>query len=189
MTIEELINQRATTCRHGGHCEWVACDKCNHYEPDALSQQPCEDCNYEPKDYDALNDLVLKTQELHRAIFDKGYEQGQKDALVQQPCEDCVSRQAVLELIEDCNSDGLKGIFCSYNDGKRFEAYIKDLPSVAPKEKTGKWIDSKDWKERHYDSINFRKRCSLCNGTGNIQDKFCPNCGADMRGDNNAGID
>ena len=33
MTKEDLINQRATTCRHGGHCEWVACDKCNHYEP------------------------------------------------------------------------------------------------------------------------------------------------------------
>lgn len=33
MTREDLINQRATTCRHGGHCEWVACDKCNHYEP------------------------------------------------------------------------------------------------------------------------------------------------------------
>lgn len=44
MTREDLINQRATTCRHGGHCEWVACDKCNHYEPDALSQQSCEDC-------------------------------------------------------------------------------------------------------------------------------------------------
>ena len=41
---EDLINQRATTCRHGGHCEWVACDKCNHYESDALSQQPCDDC-------------------------------------------------------------------------------------------------------------------------------------------------
>ena len=35
---EDLINQRATTCRHGGHCEWVACDKCNHYEPDVLNQ-------------------------------------------------------------------------------------------------------------------------------------------------------
>lgn len=41
---EDLINQRATTCRHGGHCEWVACDKCNHYEPDTLSQQHCDDC-------------------------------------------------------------------------------------------------------------------------------------------------
>lgn len=39
-----LINQRATTCKHGGHCEWIACDKCSHYEPDVLNQQPCEDC-------------------------------------------------------------------------------------------------------------------------------------------------
>jgi hypothetical protein len=44
MTREDLINQRATTCRHGGHCEWVACDKCNHYESDGLNQQPCDDC-------------------------------------------------------------------------------------------------------------------------------------------------
>ena len=28
------------------------------------------------KNYDVLNELVPKTQELHRAIFDKGYEQG-----------------------------------------------------------------------------------------------------------------
>ena len=31
------------------------------------------------KNYDALNGLVPKTQELHRAIFDMGYEQGFKD--------------------------------------------------------------------------------------------------------------
>ena len=31
------------------------------------------------KDYEVLNKLVPKTQELHRAIFDKGYEQGFKD--------------------------------------------------------------------------------------------------------------
>lgn len=31
------------------------------------------------KDYSILNELVPKTQELHRAIFDKGYEQGKKE--------------------------------------------------------------------------------------------------------------
>ena len=31
------------------------------------------------KNYDVLNELVPKTQELHREIFDKGYEQGFKD--------------------------------------------------------------------------------------------------------------
>ena len=33
------------------------------------------------KNYNVLNELVSKTQELHRAIFDKGYEQGFKDGL------------------------------------------------------------------------------------------------------------
>lgn len=32
------------------------------------------------KDYSALDELVPKTEELHRAIFDKGYEQGLEDA-------------------------------------------------------------------------------------------------------------
>ena len=41
---DDVVNQRAITCRHGGHCEWVACDKCNHYEPFPLSQQPYDDC-------------------------------------------------------------------------------------------------------------------------------------------------
>ena len=57
-------------------------------------------------------------------------------ALDQQTCEDAVSRQAVLETIDVCNSDGLKGIFCSYDDGERFKAYIKGLPPVTPKQQT-----------------------------------------------------
>lgn len=50
------------------------------------------------KDYDVLNELVPKTQELHRLIFDKGYEQGRTDTLNQQSCKDVVSRKAVDEL-------------------------------------------------------------------------------------------
>ena len=48
------------------------------------------------KKYDVLNELVSKTQELHRAIFDKGYEQGQKDILEQLICKDCISREKTL---------------------------------------------------------------------------------------------
>ena len=33
------------------------------------------------KSYEVLDELVPKTQELHRTIFDKGYEQGQRDIL------------------------------------------------------------------------------------------------------------
>lgn len=53
-------------------------------------------------------------------------------ALEQQSIEECVSRKAVFETIDDCNSDGLKGIFCSYDDGERFKEYIKKLPTVIP---------------------------------------------------------
>lgn len=52
--------------------------------------------------------------------------------LEQESCEDLVNRQAVFETIDDCNKDGLKGIFCSYDDGERFKEYIKKLPSVTP---------------------------------------------------------
>lgn len=53
-------------------------------------------------------------------------------ALEQQSIEERVSRKAVFETIDDCNSDGLKGIFCSYDDGERFKEYIKKLPPVIP---------------------------------------------------------
>lgn len=57
------------------------------------------------------------------------------EMLDQEPCEDAVSRKAVLENIDDCNSDGLKGIFCSYDSGERFKEYIKNLPPVIPQPK------------------------------------------------------
>lgn len=88
-----------------------------------------------------------------------------------------VSRQAVDELSKELvhTTKDKADFLCNFWEG------LQKLPSVTPKEKTGRWIDSKDWKEKHYDFINFRKHCSLCNGTGNAHDKFCSNCGARMQ--------
>ena len=89
---------------------------------------------------------------------------------------DLISRQAVFETIDDCNSDGLKGIFCSYDDGERFKEYIKKLPSAQPERKKGKWINR---------SLNIlypeweRYTCSVCGEHSNRYD-YCPNCGAKM---------
>ena len=55
------------------------------------------------------------------------------------PCEDVISRQAVLDWIEHFNSDGLGTVFIDYEHGKKFEKYIKKIPSVNPI-KTGHWI-------------------------------------------------
>lgn len=130
-SCEDLINQRATTCRHGGHCEWVACDKCNHYEPDALNQQSC----------------------------------------------DAISRQVVLDIVNNPLNI-------------RLDAIIKALPSVTPKENTGKWIDEADDIDAQFGRHEYK--CSVCGRIANYyvggnecwwdiyKPNFCPNCGAKM---------
>ena len=82
------------------------------------------------------------------------------DYLQQEPCDDCISRQAVIDMMN-------YGIL---------EDNIKELPSVTPKEKTGKWIDDE-----------FGSKCSCC-GRYTHLDKFdrpmkfmyCTMCGAKM---------
>lgn len=124
---------------------------------------------------------------------DKAFEMA-IEALKQEPCEDTISRKAILETIDDCNSDGLKGIFCSYGDGERFKEYIKELPSVISKgvtvtdfadkcrecgkQKKGKW-------KRHIvdNGFNADWKCTECGykvKTEFVYFNYCPNCGARM---------
>ena len=56
-------------------------------------------------------------------------------ALEQEPCEDAVSREAVLDMLEDINAE-TEGVGFYY---KHYVEYIKKLPPVTPKPKTGKW--------------------------------------------------
>ena len=54
---------------------------------------------------------------------------------------------------------------------------IERLPIIQPRR--GKWIDTKgntEWYAREYE-------CSECGGTMLGESNFCPNCGADMRGE------
>ena len=93
-------------------------------------------------------------------------------ALEQQPCEDCISREAVHDLMAMLLSDYLHD-----EDREKIElidAKIAELPSVTPEEKTGKWINV-------HDNIG---ECSCCGiNKMHVWYNFCPNCGADMRGD------
>ena len=82
-----------------------------------------------------LDNARPQTKEIDRQFYD---DEDLNNALnmaikaLEQQSDDCVSRAAVFETIDDCNSDGLKGIFCSYDDGERFKEYIKKLPPVTP---------------------------------------------------------
>lgn len=91
-------------------------------------------------------------------------------ALEQQLCEDCVSRKAVMFEIDE-----------SYNIVD-LEKRIKDLPSVQPTRPKGKWIPYYDrWGDVITNVSHFK--CSVCGEYDYDKDKFCPNCGADMRGE------
>ena len=58
----------------------------------------------------------------------------------QEPCSDAISRQAVLDLIEHYNSDGLGSVFYGYEEGVKFADAVNKLPPVTPQSKTGHWI-------------------------------------------------
>ena len=95
-------------------------------------------------------------------------------ALEQEPIGDLISRQAVLDKTIRVNSIW-KSI--TNSKGKNLEEIVSELPSVNPQEpKTGHW-DSRTCK------------CSECGYQIAFSEyaerkyKYCPNCGADMRGE------
>lgn len=63
---------------------------------------------------------------------------------------------------------------------------VKALPSAEPERKNGKWV----YKPNEYDDSTYE--CSQCGEPWTLIDgtpeennmKFCPSCGADMRGEN-----
>lgn len=124
-------------------------------------------------------------EELYR-IIENQYRSAEKDkealgmaieALEKEPCEDAVSRKAMLKYQEY-----LHGKMPNEENYKLWE-FIKDLPSVTPKQKTGKWIKHDTGHSIYYD-------CSLCGCTAphiEVADKilwklsnYCPDCGAKM---------
>ena len=117
---------------------------------------------------------------------------------------DSIGRQAAIDAMNTWDKFGCDpdGRLVRFDDNKHYVPYvryddmvyvIKSLPSAQPEKKKGKWIEF-DSSEDKYDVI----KCPCCKHTftvdsyhwtdiGFIKDdfKFCPNCGADMRGKKN----
>ena len=83
--------------------------------------------------------------------------------LDQEPCDDAISRQAVLDIVNNPLNI-------------RLDEIIKKLPPVTPQSKTGHWIRQDNTKEPLY-GWYF---CSECNSVIGDKPKFCSNCGARM---------
>lgn len=100
--------------------------------------------------------------------------------------DDLISRQAVYMVIEEVLYETTKGADNWYgllNNG------VRTLPAAQPERKKGRWkgynTDKEGWTRT--DGSPVFMSCSKCNGTvlnnGSAHWNFCPNCGADMRGE------
>ena len=98
--------------------------------------------------------------------------------MVTTSCEDTISRQAVLDIIEDKIKYGLAQLDPDeiIAISQYYHMEVEKLPSVKPQEpKTGHWIDHN----------NGAISCSYCHTWFNKDDRYsymnhCPNCGAKM---------
>ena len=93
---------------------------------------------------------------------------------------DTISRQAALDIFDDYNVSVENGELEAYSrDRKR----MCELPSAQPERKKGRWLAD------NRPGGGFWV-CSCCKFpseafAANVLYKFCPNCGADMRGEQN----
>lgn len=91
-----------------------------------------------------------------------------------EPCEDAVSRKSVEDVLRGYFDGMLETDTCSPKD---IYGLIELLPSVAPKRKTGRWLDN----------YQYGYKCSECGAyleidCGDVEMNFCPNCNAKMNG-------
>lgn len=111
--------------------------------------------------------------------------------------DDLISRQAAIDALDVlCQEHRYKipgkiETYSQYNEAwqdalDRAEGAIFNLPSAKPERKTGEWVLDSD------KSVSGSRpyRCSKCRWftwmsqyTKDNHFNFCPNCGADMRGD------
>jgi hypothetical protein len=94
----------------------------------------------------------------------------------QEPYVDAISREAAIRWVKtECNPYGKPTI--DFESGKKVIEHLKKMPSVTPKQKTGKW------NVLGYDDPSVRMyKCSECHMKITLKFNYCPNCGAKMEG-------
>lgn len=88
---------------------------------------------------------------------------------------DCISRKMAIDEVINLWADKPFGNPTLVE----IKGCIEALTSAQPERKTGEWIEcEEDWRHQI-----VWWRCSECNYNVSAHYNFCPNCGADMRGE------
>ena len=103
---------------------------------------------------------------------------------------DLIIRKAAIEyfqrIIDATNTDGRYNL--GFIDGLEFCInHLSTMPSVQPEQKKGKWIECErvEYTQFHPDYSSFYStfRCTSCLKANYRKEKYCPNCGAKMEGE------
>ena len=98
------------------------------------------------------------------------------EALKREPCEDCISRQAAIEAMKELIISDIEEYHQNNQAVNNCIATVWELPSVTPKRARGKWMTEHN--KGYVQCSNCHKRVPFCK-----RSNFCPNCGTDMRGE------
>ena len=93
--------------------------------------------------------------------------------------DDLISRQAAIDFIKE-HSYPVRYDNTSIEQGMTItgiEQALNEMPSIWPKQKTGHWVCLDD------DELAYG--CSACKSVSLRESKYCPNCGAYMKGESN----
>lgn len=134
-------------------------------------------CNFNPMtgEEEPMNEDCRKTAEaLDIAI----------KSLEQEPYEDCVSRQSVVDFLENHakDFDDIK-MRMAFRAASSLVENADNVPSVIPTRTKGKWIRHEERKPLKYGyELIIKGKCSNCGEVFGETYKmnYCPNCGAEM---------
>lgn len=188
MTREEAIKKIKSLC-HG--C--VEFPHCVNTDPDCfkalemaikdLSTEPCREADdYENEIADLHNRLDIAEYDKERLREEVTALEEKLKSLSVEPCEDAISRAGTIEWLKRVTvTDGI-----TFETGfKQILTDIQNMPSVTPKQKMGRWIESDAllMATNEDGCMKFpAKECSVCHKP-HIKAywmDYCPNCGAKM---------
>ena len=102
---------------------------------------------------------------------------------------DLIDRQKALDAIQQ-RADRVDSVYSAFWEGLIIaQDIVKNLPSAEPERKKGTWIEYPDCLKYEDAYSDDQIACSACHHVFSILDNcteefnFCPNCGADMRGE------